>query len=337
MPRLPKPNAEAAGNESFLDVVANMVGILIILVMVVGLRVKNVPITAALPGAASAEQAELAARRAAEESLRADVLALAGEIQRLDEETAARQQQRDLLATAASALEQKIDACRRRLDEQSRADFDLRQSVADSRQRLEQIRQRRMEVEETPAEPIVVENYPTPLSETVDGEEAHFQLRAGRVALIPLEALLTRFRSDAQRQVYKLLGQPELTDTLGPEAGFRLRYTLERVDVSPEMAMATGRGGSYARLKRWTLIPASGQLGEPLDAALAEGSEFRRALTGFRPGRTTITLWTYPDSFEAFRQLRAMLYQQGYAVAGRPLADGSPISGSPDGTKSAAQ
>jgi hypothetical protein len=45
----------------------------------------------------------------------------------------------------------------------------------------------------------------------------------------------------------------------------------------------------------------------------------------------------YPDGFDAFRQIRQDLYRRGYVIAARPLPPGSPISGSPDGTKSAAQ
>jgi hypothetical protein len=45
----------------------------------------------------------------------------------------------------------------------------------------------------------------------------------------------------------------------------------------------------------------------------------------------------YPDGFEAFRQIRKELYRLGYTVAARPLSAGTSISGSPDGSKSAAQ
>jgi hypothetical protein len=51
----------------------------------------------------------------------------------------------------------------------------------------------------------------------------------------------------------------------------------------------------------------------------------------------TVTFWTYPDSFAAYRKLRELLYERGYTVAGRPLPMGQPISGSPYGSKTAAQ
>jgi hypothetical protein len=85
------------------------------------------------------------------------------------------------------------------------------------------------------------------------------------------------------------------------------------------------------------LIPTSSRLGEPYEAALAPRSEFRQVLSRYRPGRDTITIWTYPDSFAAFRKLKEELYRLGFATAGRPLPTGTPISGSPEGSKSARQ
>ena len=58
--------------------------------------------------------------------------------------------------------------------------------------------------------------------------------------------------------------------------------------------------------------------------ALQEGSDFRQALAKILPGRTTITIWVYPDGFDAFRQIRKELYRLGYAIAARPLPPGSP-------------
>jgi len=84
-------------------------------------------------------------------------------------------------------------------------------------------------------------------------------------------------------------------------------------------------------------LPVADQLGEPLDVAMQEGSMFRHALAKLRPGRHTVTIWVYPDSFEEFRKVQKELYAIGFSVAARPLSHGTPISGSPQGSKSAAQ
>lgn len=334
-----RPSAQrtlAVGQDSFLDVVTNIVGILIILVVVAGLRVRNAPLKEAEEKAITAAAAGLEKDLALESSLRRDVVQAAEQIRALQQEAVLRHQERSQLATLVAACEQKIRAARERLDAEGQRRFDLQRSIAEAERELERLSQAQAAAENAKAEPILVESYPTPLGKTVDDNELHLQLRAGRVAIIPLDKLIERFKADAQQKAYRLLDLPELTDTVGPEGGFRLRYTMERHDVPLETQVATGRG-AYARLKRWTLIPVSNDLGEPLEAALAEGSQLRKTLTQQQPGKVTVTVWTYPDSFDAFRRLKKELFHLGFATAGRPLPEGAPIGGSPDGSKSAAE
>jgi len=174
------------------------------------------------------------------------------------------------------------------------------------------------------------------LAKTVRGNEAHFQLQGQRITWIPLEQLLDEFKQDARSKASQLLSLPEFTGIVGPFGGFRLRYTLERQQLSPELAMATGAGGQYAQLRRWTLIPTSSTLGERVDEALGPTSHFRNRVASL-PRDTTITIWTYADSFKDFRRIKEELFAQGFETAGRPLPDGVPIGGSPEGSRSAAQ
>ena len=335
MPRPAPQQGEPVNGDSFLDIVASVVSIMIIMVVMVGMRIKNLPVTVAIP--ASPDAAELEKDTATEQSLRDDMVKMTEATRQLQQEAARRGLQRNVLATMVSAVEQKIQEHRQTLDAGKRADFDLARSLSESKFQLEQLHRQREDAVNTTGAPIVVESYPTPISRVVDGPEAHLLISNGRVLFVPLEALLQDFQAHAKRQVYKLLEQSELTDTIGPVGGFRLRYTLERRDVPPEEARATGRGGSYARLKRWSLVPTADDLGEPVRLALAERSDFRQTLATILPGRTTITIWVYPDGFDAFRQVRKELYRLGYTIAARPLPAGELIAGSPDGSKSAAQ
>jgi hypothetical protein len=144
-------------------------------------------------------------------------------------------------------------------------------------------------------------------------------------------------KASAKRQINTLLTQPAFSDTVGPIGGFRMRFTIVRRQASRETQLRTGQSGMHAELLRWTLAPASLQLGETVDEALAERSRFRAVLSGYRPGRTTVTVWTYEDGFSSFRVLKKELYLLGFDTAARPLSIGMPISGSPDGSRSAAQ
>ncbi len=336
MPRPSRATAAAVGHDSFLDIVANMVGILIILVMVVGVRVKNAPVVAAISGNA-AEDRELEKDLAAEASMRNDVLKAARQIGAVQSETLAQSCRRDLLATAVAALQHKIASRRERMDAQSRRDFDFASSLALARRQVEQLQRERADVEKAKAEPTVVKNYPTPLSRTVDGREAHFQLRDGRIVYVPLSVLLDRLRDEFHRSKYKLRDRTEVVDTIGPIDGFRLKYILVRHEIPPETAVELGYSGQIIRLRRALFIPVSAGLGETVDAALAEGSEFRGALAKFRPGRHAVTIWTYQDSFAELRKIKDELHRLGFSCAARPLENGEFISGSPEGSKSAAQ
>jgi hypothetical protein len=328
-------HGEPVNGDSFLDIVASVVSIMIIMVVMVGMRIKNSPVAVAVPSDPVTK--ELAGELATERSLRGDICSAVEETQRVQQEVARRGLQRDVLATMVSAVEHEIQDHRQRLDGGKRAGFDLARGLSEAKFQLEQLHQQHQQAVLAPAAPLVVESYPTPISRTVDGPEAHLLISNGRVAFIPLQALLEEFRSQARRRAHELLDQSELTDMVGPIEGFRLRYTLERHDTSPEEMRATGRGGTYVGLQKWTLIPASDGLGEPYRLALDEGSEFRQKLAQILPGRTTITIWIYPDGFDAFREVRKELYRQHYMIAARPLPAGRPITGSPDGSKSAAE
>jgi hypothetical protein len=136
------------------------------------------------------------------------------------------------------------------------------------------------------------------------------------------------FVADAKNKIYKLSeNSPAITETLGPVAGFKIRYTLELHIV----------GGRPEVMYLWELKPAANMVGESADAALAEGSAFRGELAKLRRGMHTITIHVYGDSFEAFRKIRKELYHFGFAVAARPLSPEMSIGFSPTGSKSTAQ
>ena len=325
------------GHDSFLDIVANIVGILVILVMVTGVRAKNWGKSPEPPKAIAVTEVALEKDQATEGALRGEVRSLLARQQRLAVEAAMQSQVRMQLATATAAVEAEIQSRRGRLDAESQEELHLRQELADARTQRDRLHRELQTASQTGAAPRQIESYPTPLSKPVDGRELHFYLKQGRIALVPLDRLVEAVRDDARRKMRQLRDVPELTDTVGPEGGFRLRYTIVRRRMSEELHVATGAGGDYIEMERWTLVPEPGELGEPVDAALAGGSRFRQVLASVPPATTTVTIWTYDDSFPEYRRIKKALYQLGFATAGRPLPDGVPIGGSPQGTKSAAQ
>lgn len=316
---------EHFGTDSFLDVVANMVGIVIILVMVVAMRVRHPKDDQVqVPEVDLEKPAAVAAR------LEADVLRLAGETEQLTAAMAMRFAERSRLAMLASAKEQALADAQAMLSSQAQADLESNRLQARLEANVEQLERQLDQVDAASMKkPTTIESYPTPISKTVHGEEIHVQLRAGRITHIPVERLVSEVKADFQTKAGKLASNDSYVGTVGPRGGFAMRYMIERVG-------STGQG-TLVGVTQWQLIPSAPRMGETLEEALASQSEFRLGLAGHSARDTTITLWVYPDSFEAYRTLKKELYRAGYATAGRPLPDGVLIGASPMGTKSAAQ
>ncbi len=274
MSRSIAPEIATAGHDSFLDIVTNMVGILIVLVLVVGLRIKNAPAKTALTPDLVRAATELQRGQGAELALRQSVAEATLQIQTLKREAFLRDQERQLLANAAATVEQSLGERRQQLDDRTKVQFDLGRQIAEAQATLAGVKRELTGVQTSAPPAVVIENTPTPIAKTVVGEEIHFQLRGGRLAWIPLEPLLLAARDSMRAKLDKLVadqGLPEVTETVGPQGGFRLRYSMERYDKVEKTHSGPVRY-SGARLTRWTIIPQDSQLGERLDDALAERS-----------------------------------------------------------------
>lgn len=316
---------EESGSNSFLDVITNFVGILIVLVMVVGMNAQRA--TQAI--LSRPPDPELQAARAEANTIEQDVHHIAAQMATVQGEMSARFNERNTLNTIVAALQRRIDDRRATLDAEAQKDFDLKNALAAAQAQVEKLKAERDATEKYAAhQEIKIESFPTPLSKTVDGHEAHFQLSGGRIVFVPFDTLKDRLVSSMREYAWKMQEQGDLTDTIGPIGGFRMRYTIERHD-SPR--------GSFLQVAYVEFLPASNQLGEPMDEALSARSKFRDKLEMMSPRQYTITVWTYPDSFAEFRKLKKELYHLGYNVAARPLPEGMPIGASPSGSKSSAQ
>jgi hypothetical protein len=352
---------DAPGHDSFLDIVTNIVGILIILVMVVGVRTKDAWMAAALPEkpvidvepvAAEASAADATAPEADPEeelppidvetptkqanSIEREVREIEVDIARMKMEIAARMQERMQAQLLATAIERSLDEHAETMDQQARRDFELNREILRAEAELDSVRQQREVVENELSEVEVIRHLPTPLAQTVFGKEQHFRLMNGRLAYVPLHEFLAKLKAEASGKIWKLKESPRVTEMIGPISGFRMKYTLKMVTFAVDTGMGPAMRKS-AQLDGFILIPVSENLGTPVERALRKGSEFHSFVSGLDPRATTITVWTYPDSFESFREIRDTLYELGFSVAARPLPHGHPIGGSPNGSRSASQ
>lgn len=361
MTRRAEEEIDTSGHDSFLDVVANLVGILLILIMVLGVRTRSAwqaldtPSgllstsaaggTDANPGNGAGNPTSAAERelrefirsaRAQLAKLKQSTLDLDAEASGLNAKAEERKQERNALQLAVSAAEAALTKVRGELDQNTQAALASAKSYEAAKSELLRLQQDRDAQRNLIGPAKVIDHYPTPLAQTVFGREEHFRLLQGRLTHVPLNELVQEFKQDAQNKLWKLQHVNEVTEALPPQGGFRLRYTLQRKERREEF-----EGSMVLRktieLDRFVLIPEADDLGVPVDEALAENSEFRRRLTALRPQETTVTIWTYPDSYTDFRRVKEFLRTQGFLAAGRPMPDGYPIGGAPNGNNSAAE
>jgi hypothetical protein len=333
--------------DSFLDVVANVVGIIIRLILVVWVGAHS------YTGLQPASSDTTASEPKAELSVSADPLQ--PELEQHRRELAQAQnrllhQLRQLqeLPKKEIAPVEELAAHRQRLDQEAaalqRAEADREKIVQmatlsgdELRQRSKHLTEEIKALEKLP--PLKkTYRYKTPVSQPVQSEELLFECQNGRITFIDIGTLLREIRGDVKAKGEELRDHWQVDGFAGPVGAFRLRYLIERdrgpveVGGTPD-AQASFRYG----LTGWVVEPITRLRGEPVEAALAPHSEFRGIVDGIDPQHTVVTFFVYPDSFAAFRQVRDFLYEREVVVAGRPLPDGAPIASSRNGTRSRGQ
>jgi hypothetical protein len=334
--------------DSFLDVVANVVGIILRLILVAWVGARSykavVPQPAGVPG--SEEIAELPEPEDP----------LSPELER---------QRRELARTQALLLEQlkQYESERGQLALSERELAELRGRLADlygeantvegatkekgrglgtAALTAEQLRERYRRVAEeiealrrTPV-PKQTLHYRTPISRPVQSEEWMFECRRGRVALIDIGTLLDEARQAIQGRGEYFRDHWELHDVTASVGAYRLHYTVER-EGGALGGLAGASGGERIAMTGWELEPVDPGRGEIAEAALDPKSEFRRVVDHIEPRQAAVTMWVYPDSFPLFRRLRDYLYDHDIVVAGRPISEGSAMGASRHGTASRGQ
>jgi hypothetical protein len=340
--------------DSFLDIVANVVGIIIRLILVVwvGARsysslqtmVKTPPpsLRPSLPLEEPSDPLQAEIVRHARELAQARERLLA-ELRRLqqveDDETQTRDQlmalsvRREALVKDRAALDQTVQA---RTDALRSAAL----SSAELRQRTEKLAEEIRALEQLPPMKKIL-HYRTPVSRPVDSEELLFEGSMNRVTFIDIASLLNEVRNGIEEKGKLLHTQWQVQDVAGPIGAFRLRYTVERerglLDAVAGQAVPESSGGFRYGLSEWQVEPMLPVRGETAETALVQGSDFRQLVDGIDPQQTVVTFWVYPDSFALFRRLRDFLYTRDVVVAGRPLPEGVPIASSRRGSVSRGQ
>lgn len=367
------------GSDSFLDIIANIVGILIILIVIAGMRVAQQPVLlstmmsddeateADIPVAESAGPVDRSADVALvltvpdqpeiQEPVEPDpivieptddLLSKARELEALLARQQALQAELDQrlgsLTQGQSAVDARVDDAEQELN---RVTSSLRAAIDDEQQLRGALRQNEGEFERLHQKLVDVqmkedsnvksiEHRLNPVGRTVNQSEVHFRVSGDRVGYVPVEELLVRLKSQIERQKGWLTKFPRHEGYVGPVEGFSMKYVVQRQSLNFSDRMRYGSGMMRIAVSEWVLEPEPDAVVETVDQALRNNSRFYRKLqTIDRPA--VVTFWVYPDSFESYRKLRDLVHAQGMHVAGRPLPEGVPIAGGPQGSKSSAQ
>jgi hypothetical protein len=337
--------------DSFLDVVANVIGIVVRLILVAWVGARSY--SAAMERAAKSADPlpEWTASRAADDPLHGELDATRrdledarrrlfdqiGRLQLAEQESVQARVRVEEATNARQAVEKKVSQVGAYLAGKRAQEQQAIASADELKRRGEELLRQVKALEAAPPQKQVL-RYHAPISRAVHADEVFFECRGDRVAYIDLPTFMQEIRAGLDDKAPALKSQWEVTATTAPAGPFRLRYTVAREKNALEGLGGGPVAGNFRYgVTEWVLEPITELRGEPLEIALTEQSEFRRLAERIDPQITVVTFWVYPDSFALFRRLRDVLYERGIEVAGRPLPIGAPIAGSRQGTASRGQ
>lgn len=358
------------GSDSFLDIIANIVGILIILIVIAGVKVSRQPITPQSPPDTVTQVAVEPVRLVPEtepapESVEVEpIFPLPPAPSRFVEATqdpkkpravfdgSFKKQEASLrrfaerqrmlsaeLVRLATVRRQSSATVDKKIDSNTMAQAELaslRKRIGDKRSAASLLRRQLAQAEQQQVDVHQIEHKVTPVGRDVSGSEVHFRVARGKVSYVPVDELVAELKGDASRKQSQLMTSASYRGVVGPIKGYRMSYEIVRKHRSIGDELRFGAGLFRVVVNEWEVEPTPSLEEETLQQALRAGSLFdRRLMTLERDAN--VTFWVYPDAFDEFRALQAQVHREGLTVAGRPLPFGVPIAGSPNGTKSSGQ
>lgn len=233
--------------------------------------------------------------------------------------------------------ERAMKEAKQELDRQQQLKLEKQAEIDAARNQLAEVESTLRAMKAQPKEQReTIDHYPTPIAKTVFSEEVHFQLKGGRLVHVPLESLTDRMKAEWKVKAEKLRQLPKTVETVPEIGGFRMQYELAKIVESIPTEFGSMKRESV-EFQQFVLIPVRSTMGEPLETALADRSDFQRHLSDYDPAATTVSVWVYPDSYASFQELKDWLHGRGFRAAAWPLPEGALISGSPSGLRSSAQ
>ncbi len=357
MSRIRRDDTVGFESDSFLDIIANIVGILIILIVLAGVRVSQAPVIVnqeteatlskdslqiiqlptELPEDPQPQNIVRSAELISKESMIKQKIASLKKQQKIEKnqlQNIASQQQvsRKKLALLSQQLLQRKKESEGKIQTLNEYHSLLKREKT----KLAEVQAAWNEASQQQANIKQIKHKLTPIGRVVKEGEIHFHLKKNRIAHVPIKKMIERVRPQIKRQQQWLTKYNRHQGEVGPVEGFTMKYVIERQRLSVIEELRSGRGMMRIAVTGWKIIPEKDLKSESAEQALQPGSNFLSALQQ-SPLDATLTMWVYPDSFELYRKLQEFAQREGYRLAARPLPKGVNIAGSPNGSRSVGQ
>jgi hypothetical protein len=324
--------------DAFLDTVANLVGILTILFVVVAAQSKSAAKAAAEQELAEEVSEEFDSRFDTAKKVRDDLDKQAQTLNRHEAEMLRRAIERQELLTQLILTKEEIEKQKEALTQEEKETLEADLKLSELQKKIAALLAQQDELETLPQQEqtITLQHLPTPMAKTVFGDEVHVMLSENQISVIPWDRLVESLKRQAEMQVTRAARTNRIVDALGPIDGFIMNYAL-RAEKG-----FVARGSSVAMAQRveleyFVLDTTKDVIRESIDQSLSVGGRLRAELALHDSRSTTVTVWVYDDSFSTFRDLKERLFVEGYLTAARPLPKGIRVGASPNGSNSSAQ
>ena len=325
----------AIGEDAFLDTIANLVGILIILVVIVGSR-SYATAKIAVEQEIKSKVGELESPLGKSKNLDQDLQKQYDELRSYDLEINYRDAERMAILDRVTVAEKLVGEELENINESARERIETEQEMSELEKQLANLLQQQGDIQSIEQSTAILQHLPTPMAKTVFGRELHVMMRGNKTAVIPWERLISLLKSEARRSAERNSQKDRFVNQLGPVDGFLMTYGLK----SQSGIMSDGSSTRLARtieLEKFELEPTADVTYESVTETMATGGRLRLELASYTAQHTTVTVWVYPDSFNEFRILKEKLFTVGFLCAARPLPFNVRIGASPHGSASTAQ
>ncbi|VAX41506.1 hypothetical protein MNBD_PLANCTO02-2806 [hydrothermal vent metagenome] len=359
MSRIRRDDTVGFESDSFLDIIANIVGILIILIVLAGVRVSQAPVIMNQEQEAETTlpkdslqiiqlPTELPTNPQPQSIARSEELLskenmIKQKLASLKKQQQTEKNQLQNIASQQQVSQNKLALLSQQLLQKKKESEGKIQTLNEYHSLLKREKMELAEVQaawneasQQQANVKQIKHKLTPIGRVVKESEIHFHLKKNRIAHVPIKKLIERVRPQIKRQQQWLTKYNRHQGEVGPVEGFTMKYVIERQRLSVIEELRSGRGMMHIAVTGWKIIPEKKLEAESAEQALQSGSNFLSVLQQ-SPLDATLTMWVYPDSFELYRKLQEFAQREGYRLAARPLPEGVNIAGSPNGSRSVGQ